>query len=131
MIARPVRVRLAGPSDARRAAKKAAELLASAQRSESAGDWTLAMIGYCHAGIHASDALCAKANGATARDSDHAQAVQLLRQVQDGAKMAAHLQRIVQLKKQWSYEVEDIGAGELRSLGRAATALVRAANASR
>lgn len=131
MTARPLRVRPAGSSEASRAAQKAAELLESARRAESTGDWALALIGYCHAGIHASDALCARDKGAIARGEDHGEAAQLLRQVRGGAKMVQHLEKVLQVKKRWSYAVVDVRISELRSVGRAATALVDAANAQR
>jgi hypothetical protein len=77
------------------------------------------------AGIAAADAACCKALGQRSRSQNHRDAVALVRQVAPGGPDAAkQLERLLGLKDQAQYGLEDIGGQKLLSALRQARALV-------
>jgi predicted nucleotidyltransferase len=77
------------------------------------------------AGIAAADAACCVKLGERSRGQDHREAVALLRRVPDGGVAASgHLRRLLTLKDQSQYGVEEIGGRDLLGAQRQAAALV-------
>jgi hypothetical protein len=77
------------------------------------------------AGIAASDAICARRVGAIHRGDDHRAAAELLRPATpDGNKLAATLQRLMDMKDEAHYGVTVVSAQRARSAARWARQLV-------
>jgi hypothetical protein len=80
------------------------------------------------AGIAAADAACCKALGRRSRSQDHRDAVALVRQVAPGgADAARQLERLLGLKDQAQYGLEDIAGQKLSAARRQARAIVAVA----
>ena len=68
------------------------------------------------AGIAAADAACCKSLGRRSRSQDHRDAVALVRQVEPGgADAAKQLERLLGLKDQAQYGLEDVGGQRLNA----------------
>lgn len=81
---------------------------------------------YIHAGIAASDAICARALGEHAKGENHTDAVTLLRSVnQEGAK---HLNRLLRMKTRAGYGHDPISKTQLDQAKLAVDALMEMAN---
>jgi len=78
------------------------------------------------AGIAAADAACCRSLGRRSRSQDHRDAVALVRQVSPGGPDAAkQLERLLGLKDQAQYGLEDLSGQKLLTARRQAQALVR------
>lgn len=78
-----------------------------------------------HAGIAASDVICCVALGRYAQGDDHAEAVDLLKRVDNTA--GNDLRRLLNVKNKASYTERRVSNAERERAGRAARALVEAA----
>jgi len=78
------------------------------------------------AGIAATDAACCRSLGRRSRSQDHRDAVALVHQVSPGGPDAAkQLERLLGLKDQAQYGLEDLSGQKLLTARRQAQALVR------
>lgn len=78
------------------------------------------------AGIAAADAACCKALGERSRSPDHRDAIDVVRQVSPGGEEAAkQLQRLLALKDEAQYGLEDVGSQKLNLAVQRARALIR------
>ena len=78
------------------------------------------------AGIAAPDAACCRSLGRRSRSQDHRDAVALVRQVSPGGPDAAkQLERLLGIKDQAQYGLEDLSGQKLLTARRQAQALVR------
>ena len=78
------------------------------------------------AGIAAADAACCRSLGRRSRSQDHRDAVALVRQISPGGPDAAkQLERLLGLKDQAQYGLEDLSGQKLLTARRQAQALVR------
>lgn len=80
---------------------------------------------YVHAGIAASDAICARSLGKHAKGADHNMATTLLASVDK--KSAENLRTLLGMKTRAGYGHEPISAENLKRAERAASQLVREA----
>jgi hypothetical protein len=77
------------------------------------------------AGIAAADAACCKSLGRRSRSQDHRDAVELVRRVTPGGSDAAkQLERLLGLKDQAQYGLQDVAGQKLQTARRQARALV-------
>jgi hypothetical protein len=115
-------------SDARRRlgdARAQLDLAELATAASSAEEWKAAASCAVLAGIAAADAACCKSLGRRSRSQDHRDAVALVRQVAPGgADAAKQLDRLLGLKDQAQYGLEDVSGQKLASARRQARALV-------
>lgn len=101
-------------------------IMAHAEEEADVGD---AYVTLCiHAGIAAADVICCKALGQHSSGSSHADAVALLKKVpNDGARLAAALNRLLQNKTRAGYSAKPVSAAMRTEAWSASTRLVSAA----
>jgi hypothetical protein len=94
--------------------------------ADEAGDIADAYVTLCvHAGIAAADVICCARLGRHARGDDHGSAVELLERT--GPDAARHLRTLLSMKTKAGYTAIPVSGSEHTRAGRAARALVDAA----
>jgi hypothetical protein len=112
---------------------KAEQFLRAAEEimdlADDAADIGDAYVTLCvHAGIAASDTICAHRLGVYSSGENHNEALGLLRRVQpDGAQLTGDLGALLQMKTKAGYTHRPVSGQERVSAGRKARALVEAA----
>lgn len=94
--------------------------------ADEAADVADAFVTLCvHAGIAAADVICCARLGRHARGDDHASAVELLERA--NRDVAKHLRSLLSVKTKAGYTAVSVSGSEHTRAGRAARALIEAA----